>query len=286
MKLDGGNPCYLYAYGGFQINQTPAFRPSAMMFVEQGGIYCVANLRGGSEYGEAWHKAGMLENKQNVFDDFIAAAEYLIAEKYTSSDKLAIAGGSNGGLLVGACEVQRPDFYAVCLPAVGVMDMLRYHKFTIGWGWAVEYGSSENEEQFDYIYKYSPLHNIREGVKYLATLVTTADHDDRVVPAHSFKFAAQMQHCQAGDAPVLIRIESNAGHGAGKPTSKRIAEEADTFVPVPEYRSALQRAEKTEMIRAEALSRRGKRLLREALGCGRSTRRSAAGVRRPVAFGR
>lgn len=229
MKLDGGNPCYLYAYGGFQINQTPTFRPSAMMFVEQGGIYCVANLRGGSEYGEAWHKAGMLENKQNVFDDFIAAAEYLIAEKYTSSDKLAIAGGSNGGLLVGACEVQRPDLYAVCLPAVGVMDMLRYHKFTIGWGWAVEYGSSENEEQFGYIYKYSPLHNIREGVKYPATLVTTADHDDRVVPAHSFKFAAQMQHCQAGDAPVLIRIESNAGHGAGKPTSKRIAEEADTY---------------------------------------------------------
>ena len=229
MKLDGGNPCYLYAYGSFQINQTPTFRPSAMMFVEQGGIYCVANLRGGSEYGEAWHKAGMLENKQNVFDDFIAAAEYLIAEKYTSSDKLAIAGGSNGGLLVGACEVQRPDLYAVCLPAVGVMDMLRYHKFTIGWGWAVEYGSSENEEQFDYIYKYSPLHNIREGVKYPATLVTTADHDDRVVPAHSFKFAAQMQHCQAGDAPVLIRIESNAGHGAGKPTSKRIAEEADTY---------------------------------------------------------
>ena len=229
MKLDGGNPCYLYAYGGFQINQTPTFRPSAMMFVEQGGIYCVANLRGGSEYGEAWHKAGMLENKQNVFDDFIAAAEYLIAEKYTSSDKLAIAGGSTGGLLVGACEVQRPDLYAVCLPAVGVMDMLRYHKFTIGWGWAVEYGSSENEEQFDYIYKYSPLHNIREGVKYPATLVTTADHDDRVVPAHSFKFAAQMQHCQAGDAPVLIRIESNAGHGAGKPTSKRIAEEADTY---------------------------------------------------------
>ena len=229
MKLDGGNPCYLYAYGGFQINQTPAFRPSAMMFVEQGGIYCVANLRGGSEYGEAWHKAGMLENKQNVFDDFIAAAEYLIAEKYTSSDKLAIAGGSNGGLLVGACEVQRPDLYAVCLPAVGVMDMLRYHKFTIGWGWAVEYGSSENEEQFDYIYKYSPLHNIREGVQYPATLVTTADHDDRVVPAHSFKFTAQIQHCQAGDAPILIRIESKAGHGAGKPTSKRIDEEADTY---------------------------------------------------------
>lgn len=229
MKFDGQNPCYLYAYGGFQINLTPGFNPAAIMFVEQGGIYCVANLRGGSEYGEAWHRGGMLENKQNVFDDFIAAAEYLIANKYTSSDKLAIAGGSNGGLLVGACEVQRPDLYAVCLPAVGVMDMLRYHKFTIGWGWAVEYGSSDNEEQFRYIYEYSPLHNIREGVAYPATLVTTADHDDRVVPAHSFKFAAQMQHAQAGDAPILIRIESKAGHGAGKPTSKRIDEAADIY---------------------------------------------------------
>lgn len=229
MKLDGTNPCLLYAYGGFQINLTPGFNPSALMFVEQGGIYCVANLRGGSEYGEEWHKAGMLENKQNVFDDFIAAAEYLIAEKYTSSDKLAIHGGSNGGLLIGACEVQRPDLYAVCLPAVGVMDMLRYHKFTIGWGWAVEYGSSDNEEQFAYIYKYSPLHNIKEGVAYPATLVMTADHDDRVVPAHSFKFAAQLQYAQAGDAPVLIRIESNAGHGAGKPTSKRLDEAADMY---------------------------------------------------------
>ena len=229
MKLDGKNPCLLYAYGGFQINLTPGFNPSALMFVEQGGIYCVANLRGGSEYGEAWHKAGMLENKQNVFDDFIAAAEYLIARKYTSSDKLAISGGSNGGLLVGACEVQRPDLYAVCLPAVGVMDMLRYHKFTCGWGWAVEYGSSDDAEQFAYIYRYSPLHNIREGVAYPATLVMTADHDDRVVPAHSFKFAATMQRCQAGDAPVLIRIESNAGHGAGKPTSKRIDEATDMY---------------------------------------------------------
>ncbi|WP_418992585.1 prolyl oligopeptidase family serine peptidase [Alistipes sp.] len=229
LKRDGKNPCLLYAYGGFQINMTPGFNPSAMMFVEQGGIYCVANLRGGSEYGEAWHKAGMLENKQNVFDDFIAAAEYLVAERYTSSDKLAIHGGSNGGLLVGACEVQRPDLFAVCLPAVGVMDMLRYHKFTIGWGWAVEYGSSDNAEQFPYIYKYSPLHNIREGVAYPATLVMTADHDDRVVPAHSFKFAATMQHCQAGEAPVLIRIESKAGHGAGKPTSKRIDEAADMY---------------------------------------------------------
>ena len=229
LKLNGENPCLLYGYGGFQINLTPGFSPSALMFVEQGGIYCVANLRGGSEYGEAWHKAGMLENKQNVFDDFIAAAEYLIAQKYTSSERLAINGGSNGGLLVGACEVQRPDLYAVCLPQVGVMDMLRYHKFTIGWGWAVEYGSSDNEEQFPYIYKYSPLHNIKEGVKYPATLVMTADHDDRVVPAHSFKFAAQMQHCQAGEAPVLIRIESKAGHGAGKPTSKRIDEAADMY---------------------------------------------------------
>lgn len=229
MKLDGKNPCLLYAYGGFQINQTPGFNPSALMFVEQGGIYCVANLRGGSEYGEEWHKGGMLENKQNVFDDFIAAAEYLIAEKYTSKDKLAIHGGSNGGLLVGACEVQRPDLYAVCFPAVGVLDMLRYHKFTIGWGWAVEYGSSDDEEQFAYIYKYSPLHNIREGVAYPATLVMTADHDDRVVPAHSFKFAATMQHAQAGEVPVLIRIDSKAGHGAGKPTSKRIDEAADMY---------------------------------------------------------
>ena len=229
LKLDGNNPCYLYAYGGFQVSLAPWFNPAAIMFMEQGGVYCVANLRGGLEYGEEWHRGGMLDKKQNVFDDFIAAAEYLIANKYTSSKKLAIAGGSNGGLLVGACEVQRPDLYAVCLPAVGVMDMLRYHKFTIGWGWAVEYGSSENEEQFDYIYKYSPLHNIREGVQYPATLVTTADHDDRVVPAHSFKFTAQIQHCQAGDAPILIRIESKAGHGAGKPTSKRIDEEADTY---------------------------------------------------------
>lgn len=229
LKLDGNNPCYLYAYGGFQINLTPGFSTTAVMFMEQGGVFVVANLRGGSEYGEAWHKAGMLANKQNVFDDFIAAAEYLIAKGYTSSQKLAIAGGSNGGLLVGACEVQRPDLYAVCLPAVGVMDMLRFHKFTIGHGWVVEYGSSDNKEQFDYLYKYSPLHNIRDGVHYPATLITTGDHDDRVVPAHSFKFAAQMQHSQAGDKPILIRIETNAGHGAGKPTAKRIEEAADTY---------------------------------------------------------
>ena len=229
LKRNGKNPCYLYAYGGFQISLTPGFSTNAVMFMEQGGVWCVANLRGGLEYGEKWHRGGMLKNKQNVFDDFIAAAEYLIDNKYTSSDKLAIAGGSNGGLLVGACEVQRPDLYAVCLPAVGVMDMLRYHKFTIGWGWAVEYGSSDSEEYFPYLYAYSPLHNIKEGVKYPATLITTGDHDDRVVPAHSFKFAAQMQHAQAGDKPILIRIESNAGHGAGKPTSKRLDEAADEF---------------------------------------------------------
>ena len=229
LKRNGKNPCYLYAYGGFQISLTPGFSTNAVMFMEQGGVWCVANLRGGLEYGEKWHRGGMLKNKQNVFDDFIAAAEYLIDNKYTSSNKLAIAGGSNGGLLVGTCEVQRPDLYAVCLPAVGVMDMLRYHKFTIGWGWAVEYGSSDSEEYFPYLYAYSPLHNIKEGVKYPATLITTGDHDDRVVPAHSFKFAAQMQHAQAGDKPILIRIESNAGHGAGKPTSKRLDEAADEF---------------------------------------------------------
>ncbi|MFR9504031.1 MAG: prolyl oligopeptidase family serine peptidase [Rikenellaceae bacterium] len=229
LVLDGGNPCYLYGYGGFQINLTPSFNPAAIMFMEQGGVHVVVTLRGGSEYGEQWHQAGMLANKQNVFDDFIGAGEHLIATGYTSSEKLAIAGGSNGGLLVGACQVQRPDLFAVALPAVGVLDMLRYHKFTIGWGWAVEYGSSEDEEQFNYIYKYSPLHNIKDGVNYPATLVTTGDHDDRVVPAHSFKFAAQMQHSDGGENPILIRIESNAGHGAGKPTSKKIDELTDTY---------------------------------------------------------
>jgi prolyl oligopeptidase len=229
MKLNGKNPCYLYGYGGFQISLTPAFRPEYLLFMEQGGVVVNVNLRGGLEYGEKWHQAGMLDNKQQVFDDFIAAAEYLIAEGYTSSEKLAIAGGSNGGLLVGACEVQRPDLYAVCLPAVGVMDMLRYHLFTIGWGWATEYGTSADEHQFKTLYAYSPLHNIRKGEHYPATLVTTGDHDDRVVPAHSFKFAATLQQAQAGDAPILIRIEQNAGHGAGKPLAKRIAESADCY---------------------------------------------------------
>ena len=229
LKLNGKNPCYLYGYGGFQINLTPSFSTTAVMFMEQGGVWCVVNLRGGSEYGEEWHKGGMLENKQNVFDDFIAAAEYLIDKGYTSSKKLAIAGGSNGGLLVGACMTQRPDLYAVALPAVGVLDMLRYHRFTIGHGWVVEYGSSDNKEQFEYLLKYSPLHNLCKGVAYPATLITTGDHDDRVVPAHSFKFAAELQHCHSGKNPVLIRIDTNAGHGAGKPTSKRIEEVADTF---------------------------------------------------------
>lgn len=229
MKTDGSNPLYLYGYGGFNISLTPGFSPQNILLMEQGGIYAMVNLRGGGEYGEAWHKAGMKANKQNVFDDFIAAAEYLIEKGYTSREKIAIAGGSNGGLLVGACMVQRPDLFAVALPAVGVMDMLRFHKFTVGWGWVVEYGSSDNEEDFGYIYKYSPLHNIRQGECYPATLITTADHDDRVVPAHSFKFAATLQQAQACDKPVLIRIDTNAGHGAGKPISKRIEEAADVY---------------------------------------------------------
>ena len=223
-KLDGKAPLYLYAYGGFNYPMLPHFSPSNIIIMEQGGIYVSANLRGGNEYGEEWHKAGMLANKQNVFDDFIAAAEYLIDHKYTSRDKIAIAGGSNGGLLVGACMTQRPDLFAVAFPQVGVLDMLRFHLFTVGWGWVVEYGSSDDPEQFEYIYKYSPLHNIKNGVCYPATLITTGDHDDRVVPAHSFKFAARLQEAQGCDKPVLISITTNAGHGAGKPTSKRIDE--------------------------------------------------------------
>ncbi|QHT70998.1 S9 family peptidase [Rhodocytophaga rosea] len=229
LQMDGTNPTYLYAYGGFNISMTPSFSVARMVFLENGGIFAMPNLRGGGEYGENWHKAGMLEKKQNVFDDFIAAAEYLIRNKYTSTGKLAIAGGSNGGLLVGAVMTQRPDLFGVALPAVGVMDMLRYHTFTVGWGWAVEYGSSAKEDQFKYLYKYSPLHNLKAGTNYPSTLITTADHDDRVVPAHSFKFAATLQEKQAGQAPVLIRIETKAGHGAGKPTSKQIEEWADIW---------------------------------------------------------
>lgn len=229
IKLDGNNPLMLYGYGGFNISLTPGFSVSNMCFLEQGGIYAQVTLRGGGEYGEDWHKAGMLDKKQNVFDDFIGAAEYLINEKYTSSAKLAISGRSNGGLLVGACMTQRPDLFKVALPGVGVLDMLRYHKFTIGWGWAVEYGSSDKKEQFDYLIKYSPLHNVKDSVSYPATLITTADHDDRVVPAHSFKFAATLQEKHKGENPVLIRIDAKAGHGAGKPTSKLIEEAADIW---------------------------------------------------------
>ncbi|MES2417402.1 MAG: prolyl oligopeptidase family serine peptidase [Bacteroidota bacterium] len=229
IKLDGNNPVFLYGYGGFQISLTPAFSLSRMLFLERGGIYVQPSLRGGSEYGEAWHKAGMLEKKQNVFDDFIAAAEYLIKEKYTNPSKIAISGGSNGGLLVGACLTQRPDLFKVALPAVGVLDMLRYHKFTVGWGWAVEYGTSDKASDFNYLLKYSPLHNLKTGIDYPATLITTADHDDRVVPAHSFKFAATLQEKYKGKNPVLIRIETKAGHGAGKPTAKMIEEATDIW---------------------------------------------------------
>ncbi len=227
IALDGSNPCFLYAYGGFNIPRKPEFSTTTAVLLEQGYVYAVANLRGGSEYGEEWHKAGMLDKKQNVFDDFIAAAEYLVAEKYTSANKLAVYGRSNGGLLIGAVMTQRPDLFAVALPRVGVLDMLRYHTFTVGWGWAVEYGSSEVESQFNYLIKYSPLHNVKDGTAYPATLITTGDHDDRVVPAHSFKFAATLQKAQAGNKPVLIRIDVQAGHGGGKPLSKIIAEEAD-----------------------------------------------------------
>ena len=230
MKLNGKNPVYLYGYGGFNISLTPYFSASRIPFLEKGGIYAQVNLRGGNEYGEEWHLAGTKMQKQNVFDDFISAAEYLIREGYTSKERLAIVGGSNGGLLVGACMTQRPDLIKVAIPEVGVMDMLRYHKFTIGWNWASDYGTSDDsKEMFEYLKGYSPLHNLKPGTVYPATLVTTADHDDRVVPAHSFKFAATLQECNDGPNPVLIRIDTKAGHGGGKPLAKVLEEQADIY---------------------------------------------------------
>ncbi|MAG56872.1 MAG: S9 family peptidase [Planctomycetes bacterium] len=228
LSADGSNPTYLYGYGGFNISLTPAFSVSVLVWMEMGGIFAQASLRGGGEYGEAWHDAGKVHQKQNVFDDFIGAAEWLVTNKWTRPDRLAIGGGSNGGLLVAACMNQRPDLFGACLPAVGVMDMLRFHKFTIGWAWVPEYGSSEDPQHFATLRAYSPLHNLRSA-SYPATLVTTADHDDRVVPAHSFKYAARLQSVQQGDAPCLIRIETKAGHGAGVPTSKQIEEAADRW---------------------------------------------------------
>ena len=226
LKLDGKRPTLLYGYGGFDIPVLPSFRVSNTVLLENGGIYAVANIRGGGEFGKKWHKAGTLENKQNVFNDFISAAEYLIAHNYTTQKKLAIQGGSNGGLLVGACMTQRPDLFQVAFPQVGVLDMLRYHTFTIGWAWATDYGRSDDPEAFKYLIKYSPLHNVKE-TEYPATMVTTADHDDRVVPAHSFKFISELQNKHQGDNPVLIRVETSAGHGAGVPTDKQIQTAAD-----------------------------------------------------------
>ncbi|MEJ6720204.1 MAG: prolyl oligopeptidase family serine peptidase [Akkermansiaceae bacterium] len=228
LKLDGKNPTLLYAYGGFNISLRPSYSPATIAWLDMDGVYVMANLRGGGEYGEEWHEAGMKLKKQNVFDDFIACAEHLVATNYTSSSKLAIAGGSNGGLLVGACMVQRPDLYGACLPAVGVMDMLRFHKFTIGWAWQAEYGKPDDPTDFKNLLRYSPYHNLKPA-KYPATLVITSDHDDRVVPSHSFKFAAALQAAQQGPAPSLIRIESKAGHGAGTPTSKRIEAIVDKY---------------------------------------------------------
>jgi len=229
IKLDGNNPTLLYGYGGFNISQTPGFSVSRVVWMEMGGVFAVANLRGGAEYGESWHEAGTKLKKQNVFNDFISAGEWLIANKYTNNKKLAIQGGSNGGLLVGAVLNQRPDLFGAALPAVGVMDMLRFTKFTIGWAWTSDYGSPEKEDEFRALYAYSPYHNVKPGTKYPATMVTTADHDDRVFPAHSFKYAAALQAAQAGDAPTIIRIETKAGHGAGKPTAKVIEEQADIY---------------------------------------------------------
>ncbi|MCK6456542.1 MAG: prolyl oligopeptidase family serine peptidase [Phycisphaerae bacterium] len=229
VTLNGKNPTLLYGYGGFKAPMTPSFSVSRLVWLEMGGVFALANIRGGGEYGQEWHDAGRLAKKQNCFDDFIAAAEWLIANKYTSREKLAINGGSNGGLLVGACMTQRPDLFGAIVAQVGVMDMLRFHKFTIGWGWVSDYGSADDPEQFRVLHSYSPLHNLRPGTKYPATLITTGDHDDRVVPSHSFKFAAALQEAHAGDAPVLIRVETRAGHGAGKPTAKIIEEQSDIW---------------------------------------------------------
>ncbi len=229
IKLDGKNPTYLYGYGGFDISLTPGFSVALLVWMEMGGVFAQPNLRGGGEYGEEWHQAGMKSKKQNVFDDFIYAGQWLIDNKYTSTPKLAIGGGSNGGLLVGAVLTQRPDLFGAAVPEVGVMDMLRFQKFTIGWAWVSDYGSSDNAEDFKTLFKYSPLHNIRLGSNYPPTLIITADHDDRVWPGHSFKFAATMQAAQAGPAAILIRIETKAGHGAGKPTAKIIVEASDRW---------------------------------------------------------
>jgi prolyl oligopeptidase len=228
LKLDGNNPTLLYGYGGFNIVQSPTFSASRLALLEQGFVYASANIRGGGEYGESWHKAGMKLNKQNVFDDFIAAAEWLISNKYTSSAKLAIQGGSNGGLLVGAVMNQRPELFRVAIPQVGVMDMLRFNRFTIGWNWVADYGSSDDPDEFGALYAYSPLHNIKAGVKYPATLITTADHDDRVVPAHSFKYAATLQERASHENPVMIRIETKSGHGASSLT-KQLETTADIY---------------------------------------------------------
>ena len=228
-KKDGANPTHLYGYGGFNVAVLPAFSPANLAWVEKGGVYAVANLRGGSEYGQAWHEGGMKKVKQNVFDDFIAAGEWLVQNQWTKPSRLSIGGGSNGGLLVGAVLNQRPDLFGAAVPQVGVMDMLRFQKFTIGWAWTSDYGSADDAEMFPILRAYSPYHNLAAGAKYPAVLVMTSDHDDRVVPAHSFKYAAALQAAQAGDAPVLIRIETKSGHGAGRPTSKILEEIADKW---------------------------------------------------------
>jgi prolyl oligopeptidase len=226
---DGNNPVLLYGYGGFNISLTPAFSPSRLAWLEMGGIYAQVNLRGGGEYGQAWHEAGMKNRKQNVFDDCIGAAEFLVREKWTQPSRLALMGGSNGGLLVGAVINQRPDLFACAIPQVGVMDMLRFHKFTIGWAWQEEYGSPDEASDFPVLRAYSPLHTLKPGVSYPATMVMTGDHDDRVFPAHSFKYTAELQRLQAGPAPILLRVDRRAGHGAGKPTLKALEETADAY---------------------------------------------------------